>query len=189
MDRPITKEIPPTANDEPKKSSSYSSLHYQHNQFGYEEEFRNAMSQSGIVCNETIVTDGTIQRFSSEGKRNKDAWYIFYGMAGAFGDWSTNIRETWSAKSRSFNSSEKKNIAHQIEIAKKASQDEKDRQNNETSFQAEKKWHSFVDTGISPYLVRKKVNSFGIRFCKGTIVIPLRDIGGKLWSLQFINDY
>jgi putative DNA primase/helicase len=188
MDMSITKKMPATGHDEPKESSFHSSLHYQHNQFGFEEEFRNAMIQSGIVCNETIVADGIIHRFSHQGKDGKDAWYIFFGMTGAFGDWSTNIHETWCAKSQSFNSGEKKKISRQIEIAKKASQDEKDRQNNETSFQAEKKWHSFVDTGISPYLVRKKVNSFGIRFCKGAIVIPLRDIGGKLWSLQFIND-
>ena len=39
----------------------------------------------------------------------------------------------------------------------------------------------------SPYLVKKKVDSFGVRFGKDFLIIPLRDTAGKLWSLQWIE--
>lgn len=40
--------------------------------------------------------------------------------------------------------------------------------------------------GGSPYLTRKKVRAFGLRFSRGSIVIPLVDMAGKIHGLQFI---
>ena len=38
-----------------------------------------------------------------------------------------------------------------------------------------------------PYLSTKKVLSHGLKEYKGCLLIPLRDVEGKLWSLQFID--
>ena len=38
-----------------------------------------------------------------------------------------------------------------------------------------------------PYLVKKRVHAYGIRDLRGQLVIPLRDVDGKLRSLQFIG--
>ena len=38
-----------------------------------------------------------------------------------------------------------------------------------------------------PYLSTKKVLSHGLKEYKGCLLIPLRDVDGKLWSLQFID--
>ena len=52
-------------------------------------------------------------------------------------------------------------------------------------------WDMSSPSGISPYLICKKVDSYGIRFRQtrfGKVaVIPMRDISGKLWSCQFLN--
>ncbi|MDI9637936.1 DUF3987 domain-containing protein [Geitlerinema splendidum] len=48
-------------------------------------------------------------------------------------------------------------------------------------------WHSFSETGSSPYLLQKKVDPFGTRFWKDYLIVPLRDVFGKMWSLQWIG--
>ncbi len=40
-----------------------------------------------------------------------------------------------------------------------------------------------------PYLLRKGVNSYGLRLHKDSLTLPLRDVTGKLKSLQFILAY
>lgn len=59
-------------------------------------QFKNAMLTSAIICREDIIADGQIHRFANHGKGKKDGWYVFHGMAGAFGDWSRGIHEKWS---------------------------------------------------------------------------------------------
>ena len=55
------------------------------------DEFKNAMLTSGIVCREDIIADGQIHRFPTKHKERKDGWFVFHGLAGAFGDWSQDI--------------------------------------------------------------------------------------------------
>jgi putative DNA primase/helicase len=42
------------------------------------------------------------------------------------------------------------------------------------------------DTGASDYLKRKKVRAYGLRFSRGSIVVPVRNVKGDLVGLQFI---
>ena len=68
----------------------------------YNQEFQEAMSAAGVKCLDTIYDDGELCRFSAGGKGNKDGWYVFFGLAGAFGDWSKGIHEKWSIKPNHF---------------------------------------------------------------------------------------
>jgi len=60
-------------------------------------------------------------------------------------------------------------------------------QHEETAARADKIWAGLPDEGRSPYLQSKGVKAYGLRFSRGSIVVPARDIDGKLWTLQFIN--
>lgn len=51
---------------------------------------------------------------------------------------------------------------------------------------AAKVWAIASATGDSPYLSRKRCGSHGVRFDAGVLLVPVRDAGGKLWSLQRI---
>lgn len=43
------------------------------------------------------------------------------------------------------------------------------------------------DIGVSPYLARKGVQAYGVRFAPdGCVLVPLRDAAGDLWNLQRI---
>lgn len=47
-------------------------------------------------------------------------------------------------------------------------------------------WGEAGERGASPYLERKGVQAFGLRFREGWALVPLRDGAGKLWNLQRI---
>jgi putative DNA primase/helicase len=153
----------------------------------YENDFREAMRQAGMNCIEAIKADGQIHRFSDNGKGDKDCWYVFYGLTGAFGDWSRDIHKKCSFKSGSLTPSENKKLQEQIELSKKMLESERLKKHLDTSIKAEQHWQTLSEKGNSPYLIKKQVDAFGIRFKQGSIIIPLRDIGGKLWSLQIIS--
>lgn len=54
-------------------------------------------------------------------------------------------------------------------------------------------WINSAVEGESPYLLKKNVGAFGIRFKDSpkygkALIVPLRDVEGKLWSYQVINE-
>jgi len=148
--------------------------------------FSDAMASNGIDCKETIIADGEVHRFASGGRGLKDAWYVSFGKAGAFGDWSRDINEKWSVKNDQLSYQEKEELQQQIQKAKHKAEQIRLEKQSEASLFASEKWNGFSQTGTSPYFERKKVHAFGVRFSGDTLVIPLKDIAGKLWSLQWI---
>ena len=57
----------------------------------------------------------------------------------------------------------------------------------ETADRALDIWSKLPSEGRSAYLDRKQVRGWGLAFSRGSVVVPVRDVAGKLWSLQFIN--
>jgi putative DNA primase/helicase len=48
-------------------------------------------------------------------------------------------------------------------------------------------WEAASEAGDSPYLARKGVRAYGVRFsASGWVLVPLRDPDGKLWNVQRI---
>jgi putative DNA primase/helicase len=148
--------------------------------------FIEAMAFKGIDCREKIITDGKIHRFASGGKGDQDCWYVFHGMAGAFGDWSKDIQEKWNLKNDSLSYQDRENLRQHIEKAQKASDEEIRDKHEGTALIALARWRKFSKVGQSPYLERKKVEAFGVSFQGDLLMVPLRDIAGKLWSFQSI---
>lgn len=151
------------------------------------QEFVNAMACKNIHFQGQIIADGRIHRFASKGKRNKDCWYVFYGTAGAFGDWSQNIQEKWSLKNDNAFYQNHENLGHHIEKAQKALDEEISRKHEEAAQTSLAQWESFSEVGQSPYLTTKKIAAFGTRFYRDSLIVPVKDITGKLWSFQSIN--
>lgn len=48
-------------------------------------------------------------------------------------------------------------------------------------------WAKLPDSGRSLYLDTKRVKAWGVRFSRGSIVVPARDVDGRIWTLQFID--
>jgi phage/plasmid primase-like uncharacterized protein len=137
----IEKEMPATgAGGITKVLQSHNNSSFVPNQANYGEDFRGAMRQDGIVCNGPIIADGKIYRFANNGKGKKNAWQVFFGMAGAFGDWSLGIREKWSIKEDHLTPQERKERKKQSELSKKASEKEKQKRHAEVAIEAQKQW-------------------------------------------------
>ena len=64
--------------------------------------FREEIEKAGLTPPATIIPDGKLHRFASNGDRADDAgWYTYFPdetPAGAFGCWRKNFKQTWSGK-------------------------------------------------------------------------------------------
>lgn len=117
------------------------------------DEFKNTMLTSGIVCREDIIADGQIHRFANHGKGKKDGWYVFHGMAGAFGDWSRDIQGKWSVGQERGTCQDKELLHHQIEATSRITETETEQKQEEAARTALERWNSFSEIGSSSYLL------------------------------------
>jgi hypothetical protein len=109
----------------------------------YTQNFIEAMEKAGVPFKENIIGDGTIHRFSTGNKGNKDGWYVFHGLAGAFGDWSRDIHEKWNLQGENLLLQDKEKLSEQMRRAKEHAKKERLRKYEETADLALEKWNSF----------------------------------------------
>ena len=70
---------------------------------------------------------------------------------------------------------------------RKEMDEEQQQQHEQTAISALNQWNGLAETGSSLYLEKKQAGAFGVRFDGDSLVIPMRDADGKLWSLQTIK--
>lgn len=151
--------------------------------------YHNEMARAGIICNEPIITDGEIHRFANGGKGEKHGWYIFFEYGGAAGVWGKTDKITLSsAGSKELSYTERRLINDKIAHAKAARNKDIKEKQEKAALQAQAEWKTFSATGDSKYIRKKQAGIFGVLFGTGFIAIPIRDVEGKLWSLQKIFD-
>ena len=159
----------------------------------YEADFLEAMRISGIKrLPRKIIEDGNIHRFDSSHKSKQDGWYIFYGIAGAFGDWAEGIKQKWSIDRSNLSSQDQEKLEQQQQLLTQRIEEEKQRKWDEYLTVADKasvSWQNFATQGNSDYLTKKQINSVGIKFIGSVIVVPLRDVDNKMWSYQTIDEH
>ena len=161
-----------------------------------EEKFSEAMAAYGLMPPE-IVADGQRHRFDgAEDKRGKkSAWYVLYAdgvPAGAFGDWKTGLSEKWSSKpDQALTPAERTEYRNRIEKVKQ----EAEFTRLQLEADAAKKCASIIAaardaTDDNPYCIRKGIKPYGLKEFKDkrTLIVPIRDGGGTLTSLQFIDE-
>lgn len=155
------------------------------------QQFAGAMRDAGISPPESIVGDGTLHRFSISGRPDDDAgWYVFHLdeiPAGAFGNWRTGMKSTWSAQTGTEMSAEDVRQARERQRrAKEAAEAQRKALASEVAKKAQSMWAGAPPASADhPYLVSKQVKSHGLRSYKESLLVPLSD-GGALISLQII---
>lgn len=154
--------------------------------------FRDAIEAAGLTPPKSIIPDGKLHRFSSNGKRGDDAgWYVFHedGIpAGAFGCWRTGLSETWCADiGRGLTEEECRANARRMEAIKRARKAEQEHRQRAAAKRAAELWNSGVNSTSHMYLMKKRVWPYGLRLQDDLLMIPVRDEHGFLHSLQFIN--
>lgn len=157
------------------------------------DQFKAEIRSAGLEPPGVIEPDGKLRRFSSNGKRGDDSgWYVFHDdgiPAGAFGDWRGGLSETWRADiGRKLTPAE--DTAHRARVdAMRVTRDaEQARVHAEAAEKAASIWEAAGPAeDTHPYLVKKAVWSYGLRVHDGALIVPVRDAGGALHSLQFIS--
>lgn len=160
-----------------------------------EADFKDALSEAGLAAKESIIADGNFHRFYVEGDRtgSRNGWYIFYSdgiPAGSFGSWRTGQVHSWSARSfKTLSPQEKANHKRRMDEAQKKREAEEEKRRSMAREKAQSIWvSSSPASNMHAYLVKKGVKSYGIKVFKESLVVPMRDTGGVLHSLQFIDD-
>lgn len=107
-----------------------------------------------------------------------------------FGDWSRGVRESWNGGLNG--SAENPEVKKQIEAMQEQERLEKEKVWSEKATECETEFGTYSDRGHSAYMARKQVAElFGSRLRANEhgdpiLVVPLRDVDGKIWNLQRI---
>ncbi|WP_119965552.1 DUF3987 domain-containing protein [Simplicispira lacusdiani] len=160
------------------------------------EAFRGAILSAGLTPPDNITDDGKLIRFNGTGKRGntKNSWCILYGdsvPAGAFGDWAGTDAIKWTSKAdNAMSEAERQAVMARMEDAKaqRAKQTERKHANAQNSA-AGTMDASEAATADHPYLAGREVQPHGLRVHGTSLVMPLYDTDGELWSVQFITSH
>lgn len=158
-----------------------------------ETQLYQAMFDAGITPPDQIIMDGTIRRFSTNGKpRDLSGWYVAYDgqiPAAAFGDWRLGLEQTWRADiGRQLTAFE--NMAHIAKINEiKIARDAEIKESRAIAAEnAENIWdNASIASDDHPYLVKKGIKNQGFRIASdGRLIAPVI-VDGEITSLQYID--
>ena len=158
------------------------------------EQFQQAIAGAGLPVPEVIHGDGTLYRFSTNGKRmDQSGWYVLHDdgdvPAGAFGCWRSGLSQTWCSKDTQAMTQAERS-AHQQRMQAIAQQREADKaqRQHDAATAAAQRWEAAEPAPADhPYLVRKGIQPHGIKAEGEALLIPLRDAATTLHSLQAIG--
>lgn len=153
--------------------------------------FRDAMEAAGLPAPAKIVADNALHRFSTSESGQDDAgWYVFDDSSprpsGIFGCWRTGIQGQWRMDGSGLSAEKLREARVRREADRKRREEEAAREQAEAEAKAAGLWKA-GSPGTHPYLDRKGVGAYGVRVWNRLLLIPMRDVGGKLRSLQFIT--
>ena len=121
--------------------------------------------------------------------KNNCCWARDVGDGYIFGDWAQSISgSVFNRGEENLTFEEKKERQRKIEAARKAAQEELERQQETTAQKAFELWQGLAKCENHPYLSKKQVPAYNLRVSGEYLVIPLYDTSGKIWSLQYINE-
>lgn len=157
------------------------------------DEFTAAMTAAGIMPPASLVADGKIHRFPTNGRRDDDAgWYVLHGgdpAVGVFGDWRTSFKQTWCSRNPdTMTKQERTAYRERMAAIQRTREEEERRRHAEAAERARQIWEAAQPAPDDhPYLVAKRIMSHGLRVtADGALIVPVCNAGGHTVSLQFI---
>ncbi len=143
------------------------------------------LARFGLVIDH-LLADGVLHRVPHRDDRpgKKNGWYVVHEyrtqagrplLVGAYGCW--RLGDTvyrLNADTAGLGYEEQQALAHQRAQAEQAAQVARAALAQEAARRAATIWANLPREGHSPYLARKRVAAFGVRFARGAIIVPLR---------------
>ena len=165
---------------------------YTHNDIVH--AFTNALADFSIAPRESIAFD-TFTRFHVDGdsKGSKNGFYILHSNglpAGHFGCNKRGINQNWCIKNDSdFTDSERSEFKAQIALAKTIREKSDHEKHHAARIDAEKRIETatpYDHEKPHTYLINKNVQGYGVLIEGENLLIPARDVNGKVWTVQTI---
>lgn len=165
------------------------------------ESVLNQLQAAGLIVENLEIDSKNIVRVKVDGDKGKSVsgWYRVYSVTsqkgniyyvGVYGNWKNSALpdtgQTISYESNSLSTEDLDAIKRKQQQARKSVEAERKAKNKEAAGRAVSTWEGLGRDGASPYLSRKKVGAFGVRFSRGTVVVPVVGVKGDLLGLQFI---
>lgn len=152
------------------------------------------MTSNGVQCSEAIVADGKIHRFSVNGKRDKDGWYILHVndlvSTGFYGDWSSETQShKWcSREEHTLSPSELARYREHERIASEQRAKEEKARIERGIARAQKAWSEATPAINHPYLIKKGVPSHDLRVSHdGRLVVPMKNHMDEICGVEYIS--
>lgn len=162
----------------------------------YLEDIAQQMRRLEITPPEAMTVDGMIHRFPEKGRHKHSCWYALHYfrldsgeelIAGKFGDWRSGREATVSLDMPALTAQEKQRYAAEMKRRQAQAAEARAEKAAEAAARAVAIWDKLPEIGKSDYLDQKKVKAYGIKFSRGTVVVPLVNLSGQLLGLQFIQ--
>ncbi len=161
---------------------------------GYTAQIIAQMIAAGIEAPpDQIIADGKVHRFASTpGHKSMTGWYIIHpdpvAPMWSFGDWRLGIKERGEGDPGRVLAPEeladRKKRLHDLRAKITA---EEERFQAGAAIEARQRWDTCQPaTAVHGYLKLKRIEPCGTRLDGADLLVPMRDITGKLWSLQEI---
>lgn len=164
----------------------------------YDEVVATLISHDFVISGLEV---GKMMRVKRDGHDQK-GWYVLHeitlddnsaALIGSYGYWlgGETYKEKISAgKGVVLTKDQQEAIKARHAEATKRAEAQRKHDAEIASKMAASAWSKYVPEGVSSYLQRKNVNSYGLRFApsgNGTVAIPMQDGLGKIWGLQIIR--
>lgn len=156
----------------------------------------------GLRLTNTVIEFGKFTRVPVDEPRpdrgtKKSGWYVVYeirldsgeyAFVGAFGNhkYGDDIHRL-SLKPKGLSDADRLQYEQQMKAARKLRDEEQKAMAAQAATRAKKIWEKLPDSGQSQYLARKGVKPYGLRFARGSVVVPVRRADGQLVGLQWID--
>lgn len=158
-------------------------------------EFLAAIAAAGLApVKHLSLPDGKIIRYRVEGDKagSRNGWAILNRspiLAGAFGSWRTGEQHTWKTDTKeTMTPGERAEVHRKMQAAQQARAAEEVRVRADAAARAVKLWSGAKPaTDDHPYLLAKRVHAYGLRSLHDQLMVPVRDVEGRLHTLQFIG--
>lgn len=158
----------------------------------------NQLAQAGLEVG--CLEYGRLVRCRADGDKGnkKSGWYVIHELrldsgavvtVGRFGNWKRYGNEALAIRFEggTFSPAERQRLAEEQARLREEAEVERRARAAEAAERAARIWPKLPEAGKSPYLDRKKVRAFGVRFSRGSIVVPVRNTNLDLVGLQFID--
>ena len=141
-----------------------------------------------------LIPDGKLRRYRVEGDKpgSTNGWYVLHAhpiLAGAFGSWKTGESHNWrEVRDKPPTHHERAQLRQAMQAAQVVRLVEQATVHEQARTKADRLWkQARPATNAHPYLQRKRITAIGIRRLRDMLLIPARDSGGVLHTLQFIG--